>query len=149
MKKLLAIAVLIVIALAIAPRLAQGQKSVQREEDVPAISIVPYGEGNTTAFAVVVDMTKGADEAIVVACYWTQNLGIGSKIVLCKNSIIPVVPGSAVVTDAVPAPQSEIYSVDVRLVHDVYERRFVYKETPSAQGPPPPPPCNPPWCGPH
>jgi hypothetical protein len=103
--------------------------AAQAQTKKPEILLQPVEEGSGTAFILTTNGADG-DEAIVQICYWIDFPNTSpQKIVRCHDSVTPVVNGTGVVVDSVPAPISEIMRVRVRIVRDVYEQNFPYKET--------------------
>jgi hypothetical protein len=109
-----------------------GLLRAQNVSKPPEIVLQPMEQGNTTGFIMTTNAAEG-DEAIIQICYWIDfpisQTSQSSKIVRCRDTVVPVVNGIDVAIDSVPAPLSEIMRVRVRIVRDVYEKSFPYKET--------------------
>jgi hypothetical protein len=105
--------------------------SLLTTEKEPRINVLPITQGNVTMFAVTVQ-DSDADEVIVQICYWTPfpSLAVPNEIVRCQTSVVPAISEGGAATDAVQVSFEKIQSVKIRLVKDLYEKRFPYKEKP-------------------
>jgi hypothetical protein len=130
MNKILAIAITVLLwGLAISIPELGDRLNAQQQND---IQIELFQDSGQTSFVVHFGEGIQGDEAIVQTCYWTDFdlLGFAHKIVRCKESVIPVEPGAAVLVDPVPVMQINISRVRVRIVKNLLDKIFPYHEKP-------------------
>jgi hypothetical protein len=118
-------------AIAILLLLAVPAGFAARASKEPHVNIIPITQGDITMFAVTVQ-DSDADEVVVQVCYWTPfpALTYPNEIVRCQTSVVPAISQGGAATDSVNVPFEKIHSVKVRLVKDLYEKKFPYKDKP-------------------